>query len=367
MKALGITDGIGSLLYGPKKIGFDIVGNYEWRKYYNTGTFERNFKGSPYITDYDFKEPKWKGIDLITSHPECGNFSNLYTGPNAAIRNADPGDIYKFTKLCNYYRPKVFICDNLPKSLGAVTPKDWVKEFPDHNLDFCWVSNWGYGNVQRNRKRLFVIGVHKDLNWHFIPQEIPHGNMLGDIILGIPENAPNHQKMQLNELTQWAWYQVGKKSSKRMTLGELQPWLKKIRLNTNMPYYNSKKELKSKPGYSIQDLERHSPTLSGGGGFYDNHWIEDPQENYIRPLTMRERLAIQGFGTDFVLLPEEFQYISKDHAFLIKQTGKCMPVQFAQEVARQIARGNKKLVEARVDKIPPIIQEANEYVQSLKR
>jgi site-specific DNA-cytosine methylase len=152
---------------------------------------------------------------------------------------------------------------------------------------------------------------------------------------------------------------VGKPNKEgRLKLKDLQPFLGKAKLGNNMPYYNRAGELKTKPGYSVLNLENWSPVLSGGGGFYDNHWIYDQERGYIRPLTMRERLAIQGFGTDFTLSHGSFDYGGKIHQALIKQTGKCMPVEFATEFARQIIKGNKGLKESRVDPVPPIVLEA---------
>ena len=46
MKAIGMTCGVGSLLIGAKKVGFEVVGNIEWRPYYHTNTFTYNFPGA---------------------------------------------------------------------------------------------------------------------------------------------------------------------------------------------------------------------------------------------------------------------------------------------------------------------------------
>lgn len=360
--ALGITDGIGSLLYGPQKLGFKILGNYEWRKYYNTGTFEKNFKGAPYITDYQDRNAAWKGLDLITSHPECGNYSNLYTGPNAAERNLDPGDIKLFMDITKYYQPKHFLCDNLPKSLLAVTPGDWKKFFRDYKIQFIWVSNWGYGNTQKNRNRLFISGTHRDIDWEFVPQEAPHEKKLIHVLETVSNGDPNHRIMGIDEPTRWHWYQFnpakGKTTRKFMTLREIQPYFEKLRPGCNIPYTNQYGEKKSKPGYSVLRPDHTAPVLSGGGSLYDNFWYPDPIAGYIRPLTMRERLAIQGFDKDFVLVPGDIEYGSQDHQWACKQTGKCMPVEFPTEFARQILKGNRKLVPASVTTPPPIVLEA---------
>jgi len=333
MNVVGITSGIGSLQYGFKGQGFKIGPAHEWRKYYNiAGTFTRNY-GSVLSEEYDL-DSKWKHPVCIVSHPECGNYSNLYTGSNRGQREQDPGDIYKFIDLCKIYKPQTFLCDNLPKSLLAVSKTEWRKKFRDYKISFEYVSNWGYGNVQKNRNRFFVIGVHKDLDWVFRPQERKHNTLLTDVIFDLSDKIPNHIEMQLSDYTQWRGYQIGNIKKDRLKLKDLQNWLGSCRLNANMPYYNKAGDLKSKPGYSVINPEKHAPVLSGGGGVYDNHWIYNG--HYYRPLTIRERLRIQGFGDEFICYPLEFEFGTKEHLSLIKQTGKCMPVQFPTEFARQL-------------------------------
>lgn len=335
-KVLGVTSGIGSLQYGFDKAGWDIGPSHEWRTYYNTGTFEENY-GERVHEEY---EPLsgFQGVDCIVSHPECGNYSNLNTGVNRKKRQKDPGDIFKFTELANQYQPKVFLVDNLPTSLKAVSKEEWQGEFLDYKIYFEYVSNWGYGNVQKYRKRLFIIGVHRDLDWRFVPREHKHDLVLRDVLSDIPEDCPNHQKMQLDEETQWQGYQIGKPEiDRKLKLIEMQDWMQEAEeLGGNLPYYNKKGEKKRKPGYSVVDLDRFGMTLSGGGGLYDNHWFFDEEELYYRPYTMRERLRIQGFDDDFTLIPRAITWGEKDHQSCIKQTGKCMPVQFPYEFARQL-------------------------------
>lgn len=334
MRVLGITSGVGSLQYGFKQEGFDVCLSHEWRKYYNLNqTFEKNY-GQPCLENYEYQS-NLKGVDCIVSHPECGNFSNLYTGKNREKREVDPADIYKFIDLCIEYQPKTFLCDNLPKSLLAVSKDEWANKFPDYNIYFEYVSNYGYGNIQKNRNRLFIIGVHKDFGFVFKPKEFKHDYNILDLIYNIEEDTPNHQVMKLSDQTQWMGYQIGLNHSERITLEELQNWLKDQKLNTNIQYFNKSGELKSKPGYSVIDTNKFSPVLSGGGSLYDNFYIFG-KEGYYRPLTIRERARIQGFDDDFVFYPLQYEYGSKEHLSLIKQTGKCMPIQFPREFARQL-------------------------------
>ena len=46
MKVLGVFGGIGSMMIGAKKQGYQVIGNIEDRKYFFTGTFEYNFPGA---------------------------------------------------------------------------------------------------------------------------------------------------------------------------------------------------------------------------------------------------------------------------------------------------------------------------------
>jgi site-specific DNA-cytosine methylase len=334
LKVLGVTSGIGSLQYGFRKWGFEVLDSHEWRKYYNPVTFNKNY-GVNINPDY-IPNTRFKGVDCIVGHPECGNFSNLYTGPNRLKRTKDPGDIHKFIDLVKDYQPKTFLADNLPPSLEAVTKQEWSDAFPDYKIYYEFISNWGYGNIQKFRNRLFIIGVHKDLDWKFVPKETKHDTTISDVISDIKPGTPNHFIMQLSDITQWSGYQIGKPDiDRKVTLGELQEWFEKHGKNSNLPYFNKQGELKGKPGYWVIDVERFSPVLTGGGGLYDNHWIKD---GYFRPLSIRERLRIQGFDDDFIVYPLEFEWGSKDHISCIKQTGKCMPTQFPAEFARQLAQ-----------------------------
>lgn len=336
LQVMGITSGVGSLQYGFKKSGFDVLHSHEWRKYYHQDkTYEKNY-GKDNHFSYDPIEG-FSGVDCIVSHPECGNFSNLYTGKNREQRQVDPGDIYKFIDLAKQYQPKTFLVDNLPKSIMAVSKDDWFKNFPDYEIYFEMISNWGYGNIQKNRNRLFIIGVRKDLDWKFVPRESKHEITVWDLIQDIPDDAPNHQIMKLEDCSQWAGYQIGDKSRKKLTLAEMQEWFASCKPGRNIPYFNLKGESKQKPGYSVVNIDRHCPVLTGGGGFYDTYYFFDPIRRYYRPFTIRERLRIQGFEDDFILYPLTYDYGTKDHQSLIKQSGKCMPVQFPQEFARQLS------------------------------
>lgn len=83
----------------------------------------------------------------------------------------------------------------------------------------------------------------------------------------------------------------------------------------------------------IRDWEKIGVTLSGGGFAGADNIYMTPD---FQPLTMRERCRIQGIPDDFILLPLDYDTDKKAYNNLIKQTGKCMPVQFCTYLTNQI-------------------------------
>ena len=96
-----------------KKI--EIVGNQEWRKYYDCGIFETNFD-APYWPEWgDVPTEAKQDIDIVMSHPECGNYSVLN---NDITKRANKTDIDPFVEKLSEIRPKFFLMDDLYRSLG---------------------------------------------------------------------------------------------------------------------------------------------------------------------------------------------------------------------------------------------------------
>ena len=63
--------------------------------------------------------------------------------------------------------------DNLARSLEVVDWEYYNENLPDYDIHIEWVSNHGYGNIQKHRKRMFIIGSRKELGFYFIPGRIP--------------------------------------------------------------------------------------------------------------------------------------------------------------------------------------------------
>lgn len=343
MKALGMICGVGSMLIGAKEQGYEIVGNIEWRPYYNTGTFEHNFPGAFYEKNLDSLSEeqldRCSDLDLLIGHTECGNFSNMRANKNNQIDAGDKGDIPIFVDAVQRLDPKFFVMDNLPKSLLVADWSYWMEALPGYDIHFEWINNYGYGNVQKNRKRLFVIGSKRELGYYFIPGEFEHTTSVLERISEVSEGAENHDKLDLDAIYGgWGRYQFDPEfipkpiDENRLTLREFQELIKDYPNNINFKYYNKKGEQKSKIGFSKINVDGPAMVLSGGGACFDNHFRSDN----LFPFTIRERAKIQGCPDDFVFLPKGVTKTGKEYGSLIKQTGKFMPVEFCTFITGQI-------------------------------
>jgi len=327
MKAFGFTCGIGSMLYGARNAGYEIVGNIEWRPYYHTGTFERNFQEAfmtKSINEMDSgKLSKVKGVDLLLGHTECGNYSNLTNTSKAvggqemldAIR-LDMGDIPDFINAVNFFRPKYFAMDNLPGSLLAVPLSMYRLELGDYNVEAHLISNYHYGNIQKHRIRLFIIGRRKELPFKFVSGEFNHEtttfNIIGD--LGeTPRPEINHVPLLDHEFLTDG--QIGLESGENLNVRDIKTVFCELGEGQTWKYTTRSGVKKMKAGYVMTYRDKFCHTLTGRNSIF--HYTG-------RPLTIRERARIQGLGDDFIFVGRE------NSVDFIKQTGKCMPIQWCE-------------------------------------
>ncbi len=345
MKAIGITCGIGSMLQGAKAAGFDVIGNIEWRKYYHKrdtegrNTFRENYPGaflSLSIDDVDVEALRGT-IDLAMGHPECGKYSqmNVYN-KGYAEGLKDPGDIPLFCEMVDALQPRFFVMDDLPKSLGAFTMEDYARMMPGYDLYPEWISNYHYGNCQKNRRRLFMIGALKSEEFVFRPGEFMHDiaikDVIGDLLDTAGDGMNGHNVHVLDE-------NCGKGKS-CLELDRKETWrtvqkqfLDGIREGDRLFYWAKDGARKPRIGFGTGYWNAHSHVLDGGSAaLHPIHKI---------PLTVRERARIQGFADDFLFYgiktDEEGKWNIEKNSDLVKQTGKAMPIQFCTYAAFLVA------------------------------
>lgn len=374
LTALGITCGIGSLLIGARAAGFRVLGNVEWRKYYHAtdsegrNTFTENFRGAAFpnqLDDLDHDEiQRLMGADLAVGHPECGNFSQLSgANKNRMEKVFDPADIPLFVDLVARLKPRYFVMDDLPKSFMAYPMAKYAEKLGDYDLFPEWVSNWGYGNVQKGRNRMFMLGALRQEKWAFRPGEAEHQLTVADVIgdLAKPSrrgNIPNHEPHD-GALDCFRALNLGG-YRKKSTWAEVQAYFRDKSGGFTLEYPREDGSIVKRIGFLKGHWDGPSHVLTGGNAILHHKRCE--------PYTIRERARIQGFPDDFefygAVLNERGEWNHDTNMHLVKQTGKAMPVQFATYVAGQVAaKIEKKEFTSSGRRVIP----ANEHVDEAKR
>lgn len=339
------------MLVGARQAGFDVVANVEWRKYYHArdphgqNTFAANFPGAVFKEKIENLTPqeieRVMNPTLALGHPECGNFSLLAGANKSRLEKLqDAADIPLFVDLVGRIRPRFFVMDDLPKSFGAYPMSEYAAALPDYDLYPEWISNWGYGNIQKWRNRMFMIGSLREERWAFRPGETDDPDKLRTLentIGDLPEpragsNFPNHDPCALDETS-------GRSLSMRF-IGDRPTWREVAEFaEKNWPpgmsvsYHANDGTIKYKPGSKVEYWDSRGASVQCGAS-YKFHPMR------FTPLTLRERARIQGFPDDFVFygarLNEAGEYNYDKNVHMTKQTGKAMPVQFCRYVSEQV-------------------------------
>ena len=345
LRALGVTSGIGSMLLGARQAGFEVVGNFEWRKYYHKkdaegkNTFTENFPGAFFTQQYPQDHPEWlekcKNIDIIFGHGECGHASALnFSNKNYKTQQEGTSDIPKLVKAVAVIKPKFFALDNLPASCQGMPLSEYHKLLPEYDIFPEWVSNYHYGNVQLNRKRMFMVGALKTEKFVFVPGERSHGmtveHLIGDLYGKDGKGIPNHEKHVLDDPCSKIsdYYEYGYRGTWR----DFQKAMSERPEGPPIPYVSQDGSTRVRMGTAKVRWKGHGFVLDGGSV------CTHPLRNL--PLSIRERARIQGFPDDFIFYGtrsgKKGTWNHDKNNDLVKQTGKAMPIQFNKYVAEQV-------------------------------
>ncbi len=301
MRVLGLEAAIGSMLYPFLEAGHDVLASYDSRGIGNRKNFNRNFPEADYLDD-PTDLLGYEDIDVIMCQPACGRYSNL------SRKNYDECDMGIDLA---YYIEKI-----RPRHFFIESKLDYLPEIPKvdgYSYQLEWVSNYHYGNAQRTRNRLWVMGTRDDVAWKFIPNEETHGNTVESILSKYPrEDIP-----ELDHLHVYKPFFLNAITREYQTLDDAFDMLLR---DGRLTYTAADGQIKSRINRRIIGRDTCTSITSGGTWFhYDNKY----------PLTLREKAAIQGF-------PDEFSFKHMPVTRQDKAVGKSMPLDFTRELVRQL-------------------------------
>ena len=324
MKLISLFSGAGGLDLGFERAGFKIVMANEYDKTI-WATYEKNhsaplIKGDiRNIKEFDFPSE----IDGIIGGPPCQSWSEA--GAQRGINDERGKLFYDYIRILKSKRPKFFLAENVSGMLSnrhSDAVENIIKHFEacGYNVSITLVNAADYG-VPQDRKRVFYIGVRKDLDKAFVfpkattpykSQKKTMKDAIGDLattaIPALPQNKTNGKLEILNHE-----YFTGAYSTIFMSRNRVRAW--------------------DEQGFTVQasgrqcQLHPQAPKMK----FVEkNKRIFVPgKEKLYRRLTVRECARLQGFPDDF-----EFIYTDVDDGY--KMIGNAVPVELAYIIAKSI-------------------------------
>lgn len=301
MNILGICAGQGGLLFPFRK---HLLGNIEPRTVFHTNCesqWKANFKDIPFYKGYNLPEFDEK-VDVILSSPDCGMSSIMRLSKVKELgKPKDNRSLNLVIEGINYYKPKIFLIENLPRLLSLL-PNEYLQEaFKDYKLIFHERSVSDYGNSQVSRKRLVIIGVHKKTGKKYlnafnevfqVKTPTITRNLLNDYQNPLNYNIPLDKTL--------AMYDYRKLPAKKNLT------VKKIQLLWNSDFKNEKKwpiktaKMSTLPGVYRLELDKAPLTLR-------------PADRQFRPdgypLGILDFKAIMGFPKAYKIFMDEGNHL----------------------------------------------------------
>ena len=323
MNIVSFFAGAGGLDLGFQKAGFNVI----WANEYDKEIWETYEKNHPHtkldkrsivsIPSKDVPE-----CDGIIGGPPCQSWSEA--GALRGIEDKRGQLFFDFIRILEAKQPKFFLAENvsgmlLDRHTDALTN---IKELfrnagIGYELSFEMLNACDY-NVPQDRKRIFFIGIRKDLNFVFkFPKPNFQKQTLQDVIFNLKDNAlpalpynktngekcvvPNHE------------YMTGDFSTIFMSRNRVRSW--------------------DEQSFTIQAGGRHAPIHPQAPKMKfieQNIRVFVPgNEHLYRRLSVRECARIQTFPDSFI-----FHYSSISAGY--KMIGNAVPVNLAKFIAESI-------------------------------
>lgn len=325
MKVVSFFAGAGGLDLGFQKAGFDVI----WANEYDKEIWETYEKNHPHtILDkrsiVDIPASDVPDCDGIIGGPPCQSWSEA--GAARGIKDKRGQLFYDFIRILAEKQPKFFLAENVSGMLISKHNEalEGIKELfrnagVGYELSFQMLNASDY-NVPQDRKRVFFIGIRKDLNFKFeFPtqtfKKITLDSIIQDLtnnaLAGLEYNNTNGSNCKIANHE----YMIGSFSTIFMSRNRVRGW--------------------DEQSFTIQAGGRHAPIHPQAPKMKfisQNDRIFVPgKEHLYRRLSVRECARIQTFPDDFI-----FHY--KKIAEGYKMIGNAVPVNLAKFLAESIKK-----------------------------
>lgn len=277
-------------------IEIDIDSDYELRKIkkmesikekkeyadelYRKNTRRTNFVKQSYLANYDLEEARFykdirlldgkdyeNEVDLLVGGSPCQSFSSV--GFQRGLEDTRGTLFYDFARLLNEIHPKMFIYENVRGLINHDKGNTWeimrgVFDSLNYNIYEDVLNAKDYG-VPQTRRRVFVVGVHKDLQidslYSFPPEKVALKHTMQDYLLS------------------------------KTKLGNFKSINSKITLKYEEGYVD--------PKYILSDKLKKYVMSTGTKGFYQKVEIDLPiARTVLASMGNRHRAGVDNYTTD---------------------------------------------------------------------
>ncbi|MDX8412843.1 MAG: DNA cytosine methyltransferase [Mariprofundales bacterium] len=321
MKVVSLFSGAGGLDLGFETAGFQTV----WANEYDKDIWETYEKNFPHVelnrqSIRDVESAEIPDCDGIIGGPPCQSWSEA--GALRGIKDKRGQLFYEFIRILRDKQPKFFVAENVSGMLaarhaGAMASIQELFKESGYELSFTMLNASDYW-VPQDRKRVFFIGVRKDLGITFkFPLPFRQKRCLKDIIYDIKDDAlPAMGKNQTNGddcVVPNHEYLTGGFSTIFMSRNRVRGW--------------------EEQSFTIQAGGRHAPLHPQAPKMKfveQNIRVFVPNKEHLyRRLTVRECARIQTF-------PDTHQFYYKNVLAGYKMVGNAVPATLAFFVAKKV-------------------------------
>ncbi|MEO8512277.1 MAG: DNA cytosine methyltransferase [Ignavibacteria bacterium] len=339
MNIISLFSGAGGLDLGFVKAGFNVV----WANEYDKtiwATHERNFPNT-FLDKRNIRDVSSTEIpecDGIIGGPPCQSWSEA--GALRGINDPRGQLFYEFIRILKDKQPKFFLAENVSGMLAkrhekAIHNIKYLFEDAGYELSFKLLNAHQF-DVPQDRKRVFFIGIRKDLGFRFT---FPKGNTnkitlekaIGDLKDNVLPALKNNKTNGKNCIVKNHEYMTGGFSTIFMSRNRVRLW----------------HEL----SFTIQAGGRHAPIHPQAPKMLfiekDKRIFVPGKEHLYRRLSVRECARIQTF-------PDSFEFCYETIADGYKMIGNAVPVRLAKNLASKLSDyfqelNNNELVNSYVD------------------
>jgi DNA (cytosine-5)-methyltransferase 1 len=323
MKIVSFFAGAGGLDLGFQKAGFDVV----WANEYDKDIWETYEKNHP-KTELDrrsivnIQSEEVPECDGIIGGPPCQSWSEA--GSLRGINDKRGQLFYDFIRILEAKQPKFFLAENVSGMLlerHSEALKNIKELFKNagtgYELSFKLLNASDF-DVPQDRKRVFFVGIRKDLDFKFeFPQSLNQKVTLEDKISDLKNsvvsakegNKTNKENCKISNHE----YMIGGFSSMFMSRNRVRTW--------------------DQQSFTIQAGGRHAPIHPQAPKMKfieQNKRVFVPgKEDLYRRLSVRECARIQTFPDDFTF---HYNHIAAGY----KMIGNAVPVNLAKHLAVSI-------------------------------